>query len=646
MKNKLQYFSGALILTGFFCALANNFRTEESAFVTTTALPIRNISSVGGTKTICSITINSDDEIKGFKEVLGNDPRFNFKELVNGSDNWYDEACSSGVKCDAVVISGHFGGTFFSDKTPWRLSLAQIEKKSCAKSCAGVLEVPKEIYLFGCNTLATKADEDGRTPEQYLQVLLADGLERSFAERIVESRMGVTGEENLNRMRRAFQGVPAVYGFCKKSPLGPENAKVVKKYFANIGGADGYYQQLERLEEIKKNQPYRIDVMAQQENEGIAKEYENINRCFRQTYGVDSKDETAGKICVVRDDSRALTQRIQVLDGLLRTDKRLSYIELANDFFLELGKRKQGLTAAEQGAINQLKNNSQLKQDIESVLPKISFLMSYEYGVLAAKLGSDVNLVGSYVTPGLLKILNRGITQEELNLIQRLNQSTPLKQFIKISHSDLTPAVFKSEKAIFVLGYAQLNDAQTLQDLKSIALNSPSSGLRHAASKALGSLNQKMDDQTDMFLTQLNDESDSKKREAAAQSLGDNHLADDRVINAILSRMNVETDAWVQRRLAIYFMSVKIDNEAIQKQLIKNLSSNSLEFRNFSADALSLRNVKSSALLDQMISALVGSTSSVTKIQYALKKNRANLSAEQKSRITQKYPAMARAILN
>ena len=77
---------------------------------------------------VCSITINSDDEIKAFKSHLGTKD-FEFVELVPFSEefnklekfeesrpnniHWFTNACKKGYKCDILVISGHFGGLFF-----------------------------------------------------------------------------------------------------------------------------------------------------------------------------------------------------------------------------------------------------------------------------------------------------------------------------------------------------------------------------------------------------------------------------------------------------------------------------------------------------------------------------------------------------
>jgi hypothetical protein len=128
--------------------------------------------------TICAITINSTEEKKIFQEQAAKYPK-KFNPVVEltemGGNDWFANACKSGIRCDQLVISGHFAGDFFSDTNNKRLSLEELEKASCSKTCESILNQPYEVFLFGCNTLSTK-DDDHRTPAQYLQVLLNDGI--------------------------------------------------------------------------------------------------------------------------------------------------------------------------------------------------------------------------------------------------------------------------------------------------------------------------------------------------------------------------------------------------------------------------------------------------------------------------------------
>ena len=69
----------------------------------------------------CSITLNSNDEIKIFKNNLNKDgDDFNFIELTQDGDDfdsdWMEGACerTKSKSCDVLLISGHFAGEVFS----------------------------------------------------------------------------------------------------------------------------------------------------------------------------------------------------------------------------------------------------------------------------------------------------------------------------------------------------------------------------------------------------------------------------------------------------------------------------------------------------------------------------------------------------
>lgn len=200
-------------------------------------------------KTVCTATINSKEEREVFRSKL-NPQDFNFVELtdyssdkLNKSNDWFEKACESGIKCDVLIVSGHFGGSFFGD-TDYSLELGTLEKNSCQKRCAGILENPKEVFLFGCNTLATK-DLDHRTPQQYFAALVEHGIDAAEAERIVSARYSPIGSSYSDRMRRIFEGVPLIYGFSSVGPSGKNVKSSLTKYLNEIGDYNKHLQSIE-----------------------------------------------------------------------------------------------------------------------------------------------------------------------------------------------------------------------------------------------------------------------------------------------------------------------------------------------------------------------------------------------------------------
>ena len=97
------------------------------------------IDSHAGKRTVCTITVNSSDEKAMFRQRLPAD-QYEFVELVErGRSDWLASACRQGIRCDLLVISGHFDGStaFYSDQVAASefLPVAELERASCSNSC-------------------------------------------------------------------------------------------------------------------------------------------------------------------------------------------------------------------------------------------------------------------------------------------------------------------------------------------------------------------------------------------------------------------------------------------------------------------------------------------------------------------------------
>jgi hypothetical protein len=184
-------------------------------------------------KTVCTITINSSDERESFQRHLPPGD-YRFVELVQRSQpDWFANACHSGVQCDALVISGHFddGTEFYTDRLGDRdnLPVSELESASCSQSCDGVLAHVKEVYLFGCNTLkdAPRHVAEG----EVLRSLTRAGLNAADAQRAATALNERYGQSNRDRLRTIFKGVPLLYGFSSKAPLGRYAGPLMDRYF-------------------------------------------------------------------------------------------------------------------------------------------------------------------------------------------------------------------------------------------------------------------------------------------------------------------------------------------------------------------------------------------------------------------------------
>lgn len=280
-------------------------------------------SLVHAKKNVCTVTINSSDERQVFQSQL-NSQDFNFIELTelgksskSGSSDWFQNACSQNIECDVLIISGHFGGSFFG-RSKFSLGLSDLERNSCHNRCPGILQKPQEVFLLGCNTLASK-ELDHRTPGQYLADLIHHGIDPTEAERIVTARYSPIGSSNRDRMQRIFEGVPFIFGFSSVGPSGKHIKPSLQKYLAEVGD---YKKHLELIEsgELKSNDLFRQNMKVY--TIAIAS---GIKRN-------DSTYQVKTNSCALLDEKTPLEDRVGRAGRILEEDP-FTYFPVVADFF-------------------------------------------------------------------------------------------------------------------------------------------------------------------------------------------------------------------------------------------------------------------------------------------------------------------------
>ena len=181
-------------------------------------------------QTVCTITVNSSDEKEAFRRHLS-PADYQFVELVErGRPDWLASACRKQVRCDMLIVSGHFNGTeFFSDRldTSEFLPVQEMERASCNASCSSLFSHLKEVYLFGCNTLNP---ETSRTlPSEIERTLVRFGYTPAEADRVSKDQARRYVESNRDVTRRVFPNVPVIYGFSARAPVGPTAGSLLNR---------------------------------------------------------------------------------------------------------------------------------------------------------------------------------------------------------------------------------------------------------------------------------------------------------------------------------------------------------------------------------------------------------------------------------
>lgn len=211
-----------------------NRNARPTRFLSTLgALSLAAAAAAAAPKTVCTVTINSDDEKLVMQRHL---PKadYRFVELVKkGRPDWFTQACREQVKCDVLVISGHFddGTEFYTDRFDDRefLTVHEMQHAACSPSCNNLFSQLKEVYLFGCNTL--KSAPRYNAGAEVLRSLTRAGSSTADAERTAALLSERYGQSNRDRLRHIFKDVPVLYGFSSKAPLGRVAGPLMERYF-------------------------------------------------------------------------------------------------------------------------------------------------------------------------------------------------------------------------------------------------------------------------------------------------------------------------------------------------------------------------------------------------------------------------------
>lgn len=306
-------------------------------------------------KTVCSITINSSEEIDLFKKHLPTSD-WDFVELVPNSSmpenqNWMKEACQKKISCDVLVVSGHFAGTFFGT-SKYKLSMQELESLSCDDSCGGILQQPKEVFLFGCNTLATK-EKDQRSPEEYLQVLIADGFSATQASQIVSFRYSGFGDSFKNRMSQAFAKTPNLYGFTSKGPAGKTIAPLLNSY---LQASKNDYQNFDKTKSLP------------QKNEKLFSTHKNTSLAQATGSILNLKQAEEKPYCYLKSSRVNNELKLKYIEKLFIENKAMGLLDHIQTYLHPIIENKKNLNSNELEILKSLSSNQKVRTDLMSLL--------------------------------------------------------------------------------------------------------------------------------------------------------------------------------------------------------------------------------------------------------------------------------------
>ena len=400
---------------------------------------------------VCSITINSSDEIELFREFLPAQD-FDFVELLpqtvnekqDHSSHWFNRACEQDYQCDILVISGHFGGTFFG-KSGYSLPTELLEEKSCQNKCQGILSGVKEIFLFGCNTLASKK-KDHRSYSEYLQVLLEDGMARETAERVVAARYSPLETPFHARMNFIFSGSHTIYGFDELSPLGENIRAPLKAYFQSINRDFGNYTAYLESGQYKRS-------VNKQLFQNLPRSVFTLNQASLslKSEKPEQKQLFENK-CLLYDETKAFSSRIEALEDVFNSSQAGSAF-FAIDHFLNDSKETLTEGAGRQ-VFRSIRENSLLAEEFLSFYPHLKFLpyikMVY-LNILEKFQWKDPIELHSLRRDSLLEIIKNPDPESYISLLLLLKANQLQKNQFYFSKEDLPENYIENIWALLIL---------------------------------------------------------------------------------------------------------------------------------------------------------------------------------------------------
>ena len=511
------------------------------------------------------MTFNSKDEREVFKNYLGDS--FDFVELVSLKDKkWLENACKIKIQCDVLLISGHFGGTFFGELG--KISLETLENRACQKTCHGIFEAPKEVFLFGCNTMAGK-ELDSRTMEEYARALYNEHREtyrtRLMAEEAAAYRYSPLGAETQDRMRRVFKN-SRIYGFHSLAPSGRNIRPRLKDYFQSIPQGD-YKAHLKNFPMEKENTFW---------SQAMKGQYIRSANGFK---------DSENSICTLLG-SQPIYKKLSWIDKIFTDQNVLTYAPNINEYLSSLEQRLgsdwEDWPKEEVSYMEYLQFHKRAKSKVGSFLQhpiKGLLTVQFKLSSLGLKLGWYDESEEKEIQRRLLgDLFLKNLTLEEKDQVCSLGGVR-----IDLGLEDL-PSKKWSSTTIRALGCIR-PFRESVHKVLVQALTDPDTSIRRNAAWALGQIKPSNED-IHRALAQALVDTEKSVRNNAAWALGQVETSNENIHRTLAQLLIIDPEWSVRNNVAWALGQIKPSDENIHKALNQALKDSHWYVRGHAALAL------------------------------------------------------------
>jgi hypothetical protein len=245
------------------------------------------------------------------------------------------------------VISGHFSGSFHGS-TGLNLTTSELESYSCNPQCDGILNKPKEVFLFGCNTLAGK--EGGQQSlESLMSDLMRTGFTREQASNVVVFLRSEFGRMMKSRMQDIFPKTPQIYGFSRVSPTGPQIEARLGNYFSR---AKDRYKNFDQISSSTRR------------NAGLFSALDRTTLIQTQGSNPNFKNVEDKPYCYIQSSRVRDEDKIQYIEKLFSEGRAMPLLAHIQAALKEIDLRRNSLTTSASRALLHLKQNETVRLEL------------------------------------------------------------------------------------------------------------------------------------------------------------------------------------------------------------------------------------------------------------------------------------------
>jgi hypothetical protein len=420
------------------------------------------------------------------------------------------------------VVSGHFSGSFHG-QSGLNLTTNELESYSCNPKCDGILNNPKEVYLFGCNTLAGKSS--GRQSlESLMSDLMNTGFDRVQASNVIVFLRSEFGRMMKNRMQDIFPKTPQIYGFSRVSPTGPQIEPLIKNYLSRSKIRYKNFHQAakstDRNEQLFSSLTKTTLTQTKGSNPNL-KNVEDKPYCYMQSQRVRDED------------------KIQYIENLFIDKKAMPLLAHIQTTIKEIESRRKALAASALGALEHLRRNETVRLELMRFLTlKGDAYITFKAQVINSliDLGMIDPLTAKSAFDSLLD-LSTPFTQTRSELLCRANLR------IEIPYELIPEARWQDDQFMNSLGCLKPSDHRIYQRIANMIPDMSLPALRRATATALlwsGKI-------TDVIIQQrmidaLRTEKEINNRNLLARALRDAGVTRPQLLEQIREIRSSETD--------------------------------------------------------------------------------------------------------